>query len=105
MRIQTTATTLARTITPVQARVEAVRLWGEDKVAANEADTARRFAKRPAGLRFSTCVVMARTWVTTGSAVEAVAWFLARTTDADPNIAPVDLSAAARAFIAEGGLK
>jgi hypothetical protein len=33
-----------RTITEAERRAEEVRLWGEEKVAANEADVARRFA-------------------------------------------------------------
>jgi hypothetical protein len=32
-----------RTITDAEVRAEQVRLWGEEKVAANEADVARRF--------------------------------------------------------------
>lgn len=32
------------TITAAEIRAEQVRLWGEEKVAANEADVARRFA-------------------------------------------------------------
>lgn len=32
------------TITPAEVRRRAVEQWGEEKVAANEADVARRFA-------------------------------------------------------------
>lgn len=40
------------TITSAQVRAEQVRLWGEAKVAANEADVLRRFGKNaPADLR------------------------------------------------------
>ncbi len=33
-----------KTVTHSEIRAEQVRLWGEAKVAANEADIARRFA-------------------------------------------------------------
>lgn len=42
----TTADILARRITPAEARAEAVRRWGEAKVAANEVEVARRFSRR-----------------------------------------------------------